>query len=125
MSYYSVYLVESQGNLRNHHAIFVENGADMAGEVFQVTGNIQTGMSYETKRTTEKPEESHTFVSKTKIGRVKVENLHLVDSVCRANPPPEKQFDGPKRIDKNKPLRRCQEWTSETIADLRAEGVLE
>lgn len=124
MSYYPVYLVEYLGAPRNHRAIFVETKADESGELFHVKGDIQNGMSYETKQTSKKPEMSGTFVSKTKLGWIKVENLHLVDSICRANPPPAKQYDGPRRIDKNKPLRRCQEWTSETIAELKAEGVL-
>ncbi|KAJ3453208.1 hypothetical protein MRS44_013116 [Fusarium solani] len=55
---------------------------------------------------------------------VEVNDLPRVDSICRANPPPAKQFNGPKRINKNQPLRRCQEWTRETIGYLQAEGVL-
>lgn len=52
------------------------------------------------------------------------EDLSRVDDICRVNPPPAKQFNGAKKINKNQPLRRCQEWTSETIGSLRAEGVL-
>lgn len=125
MSEYTVYLVESLGNTLNHHAIFVETKADGSGEVFHVKGNIQEGMSYEAKSIAETPDESLEFISKAVIGRVKAENLHIFKSICSANPPPEKQFNGPRRINKNKPLRRCQEWASETIAQLRAEGILE
>ncbi|KAI0871250.1 hypothetical protein GGS24DRAFT_472213 [Hypoxylon argillaceum] len=80
-------------------------------------------MTYET-RETPKPDLSHSFVSKSQLGWVKSQDLHRIDSICRSNPPPEKQFNGPTRIDKSKPLRRCQEWASETIANLRAEGVI-
>src|SRR3569833_353888 len=124
MSLYPVYLIESCGAPRNHHAIFVETNKDSSGELFQVTGNIQSGMSFEIKQTSENPDRSATFISKTKLGHVKVEDLHLVGSICRAIPAPGKKFEGARRIDKNKPLRRCQEWTSETIAILKAEGVL-
>ncbi|KAH8884176.1 hypothetical protein GQ53DRAFT_830100 [Thozetella sp. PMI_491] len=124
MSYYPVYLVEYLGAPRNHHAIFVETRTDESGELFHVKGDIQNGMSYEAKPMSKKPEMSATFVSKTKLGQVNVKDLHLVDSICSNNPPPAKQFNGPRRIDKNKPLRRCQEWTSETVAELKARGVL-
>ncbi|KAH6626062.1 hypothetical protein B0J18DRAFT_464110 [Chaetomium sp. MPI-SDFR-AT-0129] len=123
MSAYPVYLVESLGAPRNHHAIFVETQDDGSGTLFQVKGNIQNGMTYETRQEP-KPDLSNTFISKSSLGWVRVHDLSRVDSVCRANPPPAKQFDGPKRIDKKTPLRRCQEWTSETIGNLKAEGVL-
>jgi hypothetical protein len=61
---YQVFLVESLGAPRNHHALFVEtNVTDGSGYVFQVKGDIQRGMDYEAKQGC-KPEESHTFVSK-------------------------------------------------------------
>jgi hypothetical protein len=124
MSYYPVYLIEYLGAPRNHHAIFVEAEDDGSGTLFHVKGDIQTGMTYETRQTSKKPDLSNTFLSKSQLGWVSVENLSRVDSICRANPPPAKQFNGPKRINKNQPLRRCQEWTSETIGSLEAEGVL-
>ena len=124
MSHYPVYLVEYLGAPRNHHAIYVETQQDESGTLFHVKGDIQTGMTYEAKQLSRKPELSSTFVSKSKIGSVKVEDLSHVDSTCRANPPPAKQFNGPRRININQPLRRCQEWTNETIEDLKTEGVL-
>lgn len=125
MSAYPVYLVESLGMPRNHHAIFVETQDNGSGTLFNVIGDIQSGMTYETRHMSEKPEVSNpTFISKSSLGWVGVNDLSRVDSVCRANPAPANQFDGPKQIDKNKPLRRCQEWTSETIGNLKAEGIL-
>lgn len=124
MSYYPVYLVESMGNQRDHHAIFIATKKDESGTLFHVKGNIQNGMEYETKQTPQKPDASHSFISKSQLGWVKTQDVHRVDPICRSNPPPEKQFDGPRRIHKERPLRRCQEWTSETIHNLRAVGVL-
>ncbi|KAI0109564.1 hypothetical protein GGR51DRAFT_511953 [Nemania sp. FL0031] len=123
MPRYSLYLVESLGAPRNHHAIFVEYEEGGTGALFQVKGNIQDGMTYETKQTGA-PDASNSFLSKSKLGWINTQDLGRVDSICRSNPPPERQFDGPRRINKNIPLRRCQEWTSETIGKLRAEGVL-
>ncbi|KAF2115202.1 hypothetical protein BDV96DRAFT_575066 [Lophiotrema nucula] len=87
-------------------------------------GDIQNGMEYESRQIPQKPDLSNTFVSKSHLGWVKVEDLSRIDSICRANPAPAKQFNGPRRINPNKPLQRCQEWTSETIGILRVEGIL-
>lgn len=75
---------------------------------------------------TDTPEEcSPTFISRTEIGKITHDKLNLFRQICEENPPPTKQFDGPRRLDPSKPLRRCQEWTVETINALRAQGVLE
>lgn len=119
-----VFLVEYTGLAMNHQGIFVElDATDGNGYIFHVTGNIQKGMAYETKPA-KKPEESITFKTKTHVGWISSSDLQLVDEVCRSNPAPEKQFNGPKRINPRKPLRRCQEWAAESIQLLRNEGVL-
>ncbi|KAG5656079.1 hypothetical protein KAF25_001649 [Fusarium avenaceum] len=125
MSHYPVYLIESLGAPRNHHALFVQSNEDETGFLFNVIGNIQSGMEFEAKELSEKPGLSQNFLSKSQLGWIEADDLHRVEEICRANPPPAKQFDGPKRIDKTKPLRRCQEWTSETVASLRAEGIVQ
>jgi hypothetical protein len=81
-------------------------------------------MNFEARELSEQPELSQTFVSKSQLGWIKAGDLHRVEAICRSIPPPAKQFDGPKRIDKTKPIRRCQEWTSEIVASLRADGIL-
>ncbi|PMD40206.1 hypothetical protein L207DRAFT_335439 [Hyaloscypha variabilis F] len=122
---YQVFLVESLGAPRNHHAIFVEtNVTDGSGYVFQVTGNIQTGMDYEVEQRC-KPEESHTFMSKSSLGWVDAEGYGRINEICSSIPPPKKQFDGPKKIYPSEPLRRCQEWTQEAVQALRSSGVLQ
>lgn len=125
MSHCPVYLIESLGAPRNHHALFVQTNEDETGSLFNVIGNIQSGMEFEAKELIEKPELSQTFVSMSRLGSIEAGDLPRVEAICRSNPPPAKQFDGPKRIDKTKPLRRCQEWTIETVASLRAEGILQ
>ncbi|KAI1129231.1 hypothetical protein F5Y10DRAFT_264392 [Nemania abortiva] len=118
----AVFLVESVGAPRNHHALFVRsNGND--GHLFQVTGNIQEGMIYESKETPA-PQLSAEYYGMQQIGWVSSSSLERLDAICRSNPPPEKQFDGPRRTDPRKPLRRCQEWTAETIELIREKGVL-
>ncbi|KAB5576351.1 hypothetical protein GE09DRAFT_621017 [Coniochaeta sp. 2T2.1] len=119
-----VFLIASQGLPRDHHALFIElNHSDGSGQLFHVTGNIQDGMVFET-RTPERPEESPTFVEKKFLGWVYGANVGRFEGVCRSNPPPEKQFDGPRRLNPGRKLRRCQEWTAETIRKLQAEGIL-
>ena len=124
MSYYPVYLIEYLGLPRNHHTIWVETEADGNGSLFHVRGDVQKGMEFETRPMSNNPSLSNSFVSKSPLGRIKVEDLARVESICRANPPPAKQFNGPHKIDKTKPLRRCQEWTKENIDTLRAQGIL-
>lgn len=121
---YPLYLVQSQGMPRNHHAIFVRfgNGSE-PGRLFNVTGHIMSGMSYETIEPSQ-PEDSPTFLEMSSLGWVSTSDLHRVDDVCRANPPPGKQFDGLRRIDPNTPLRRCQEWAVETVQQLKGQGIL-
>lgn len=123
MSYY-IYKVASLGTPRNHHAIFVETDASGSGVQFHVTGNIQSGMSFETEAA-QRPEQSVTFVDKTLLGWVAVGNFQYIEGVCRGVPPPLKQFDGPKRLYPKEPLRRCQEWTNEAIQALAASGLLQ
>lgn len=119
-----LFLVESLGAPRNHHALFVKvKIGGRAGALFQVEGNVQTGMEYKFE-VTEAPEESASFLSMTQLGWVSSSDLERIDEICRSNPPPEKQFDGPRRMNLRKALRRCQEWTAETIGVLKAEGVL-
>uniref|UniRef100_A0A4E9DS25 Uncharacterized protein n=1 Tax=Gibberella zeae TaxID=5518 RepID=A0A4E9DS25_GIBZA len=60
----------------------------------------------------------------TQIGVIAANDTHRLRAVCESNPPPKKQFNGIKRIDPRKPLRRCQEWASETIDILCEQGVL-
>ncbi|KAJ8132048.1 hypothetical protein O1611_g1571 [Lasiodiplodia mahajangana] len=118
----AVFLVEYLGSARNHHALFVRsNGND--GQLFHVRGDIQRGMTYETKAS-RAPEDSASYVGMRQIGWVSSSNLGQLDAICRSNPPPEKQFNGPKRIDPRRPLRRCQEWTAESIEMLESAGVL-
>ncbi|KAK4168191.1 hypothetical protein QBC43DRAFT_309847 [Cladorrhinum sp. PSN259] len=91
--------------------------------IFHVVGNVQEGMIFEHKPA-EKPETSLSFVSKSALGWVAASDMDLLEATCRANPPPEKQFNGPRRINPTKPLRRCQEWTAETIQTLRESGIV-
>ena len=121
---HSVFLVASIGAPRNHHAIFVETDpSSRGGIVLQVTGNIQAGMEFE-ERHAENPETADGFVGKTCLGEVKVGDLDRLREICRRNPAPKKQFDVPRRLYPTEALRRCQEWTAETIELLSKEGVL-
>ncbi|KAK2608479.1 hypothetical protein QQS21_002941 [Conoideocrella luteorostrata] len=121
---HTLYLVEFIGVPRNHHALFVRlDENERTGRLFNVTGNVQQGMVYESAPT-ESPEASPTFIGMTQLGRVSSADLQRIDDICRSNPPPGKQFDGTKRIDPKKPLRRCQEWTVESIQLLEAHQVL-
>lgn len=121
---YRVFLVASIGAPRNHHAIFVETGpGTKSGTILNVTGNIQSGMEFE-ERESGDCETADTFVEKTYLGEVGTGDVYQLRGISRANPAPKKQFDGGKRLFPGEPLRRCQEWTAETIELLASEGIL-
>jgi hypothetical protein len=121
---YQVFLVSYLGAPRDHQAIFIETNSDKSGQIFQATGNIQNGMTYESKPG-KRPEDSASFVKKELLGTVTTANYSRIDAVCKQIPPPAKQFDGPKRINPNVPLRRCQEWTQEAVQALKNEGIFQ
>jgi hypothetical protein len=121
-----VYKVADLGAPRDHHAIFVDTNVDSQGGGLKlhVTGNMQSGMTFEVRRA-ERPENSPGFVDKTLLGWVSADKVHHIERICRGIEAPRKQFDGPKRLYPKEPLRRCQEWTSEAIDALMADGVLQ
>lgn len=118
-----VFLIESVGFPRNHHAILVETSHAGGGYIFQVTGNVQEGMRYEKKSADSTPETDPLFLGKKRLGWVAAGNMVVVGAICKSNPAPEKQFEGAKKIT-TYPVRRCQEWTTETIELLKSHGVL-
>jgi hypothetical protein len=120
---YNVYRVSYAGLPRDHHAIFVEMNSDLSGHVFQVTGNIQSGMIHNDKPA-KKPEESATYQSKEFIGKVAAADFVRIKPTCESVPAPRKQFEGPRRLYPNEPLRRCQEWTQEAVNALVSAGIL-
>ncbi|KAB8437420.1 hypothetical protein FH972_025098 [Carpinus fangiana] len=81
-------------------------------------------MTFEEKAA-KRPEDSNSYAGrKDLIGTVVTDDLSRFSTICQENPPPAKQFNGPRPINPGKPLRRCQEWTSETIQALKDAGVL-
>jgi hypothetical protein len=121
---YKVFLAEYIGVPRNHHAIFVELVHDGEGEIYQVIGDILTGMQHE-RKDVKRPDKSASYMSMEQIGTVSHENYDRIESIVFAIEAPKKQFDGPKRLNPREPLRRCQEWTKEAIQALKDANVLE
>ncbi|KAI5465407.1 hypothetical protein BGZ63DRAFT_103589 [Mariannaea sp. PMI_226] len=121
---YNVYLVASLGMPRDHHALFIETNSDGTGRLIHVTGNVQNGMEFE-EREEKRPDDSETFVSKSFLGTIYAECYRNVSEICKSNAPPKKQFDGPKRLYPEEPLRRCQEWTAEVVESLVSKGILQ
>jgi hypothetical protein len=120
---YNVYKISYIGVPRDHHVIFVETNADGTGHIFQVTGDIQTGMTHGHK-VGKKPEDSASYVGKEYIGTISTTSYARIESIVNSIEPPKKQFNGPNRINPQEPLRRCQEWTAEAIQALKDSGVL-
>lgn len=120
---YNVYRVSYAGLPRDHHAIFVEMNNDLSGHVFQVTGDIQNGMKHNDKPA-KKPEESATYQGKEFIGKIAAADFARIKPTCESIPAPKKQFEGPRKLYPNEPLRRCQEWTQEAVNALVNAGIL-
>jgi hypothetical protein len=121
LSFLKVYLVASAGMPRNHHSLLVEtdNPTPGAGHIYQVTGNVQNGMTFEDKPRPFPPEtEDPTFISKCLIGKVSSDDYaDRFRQVCLDIAPP-------KRLYPSEPLIRCQEWTAMAIAALKEAGVV-
>lgn len=121
---YKLFLIASIGAPRSHHALFLETDpSSKSGMVLNVVGNIQAGMAFEERRADD-PETADTFVAKTYLGDVEAGDVDRVCGICRGNAAPGKQFDGARRLFPGEKLRRCQEWTAETVGLLEREGVL-
>ncbi|KFG79919.1 hypothetical protein MANI_009212 [Metarhizium anisopliae] len=87
-----VFLVESLGFPRSHHAIFVETSRGGGGYIFHVTGNIQQGMRYEMKATDAAPDTDPSYHGQTRLGWSSANDMARIDAICKSNPAPEKQF---------------------------------
>ncbi|KAI9736739.1 MAG: hypothetical protein M1834_000943 [Cirrosporium novae-zelandiae] len=124
---YNVYLMRYAGMPRDHLTIFVETNEDGSetGYIYQVTGDIQTGMTHGHKKSYQNPEQSATFLGKELIGKVSVEKYPRVKEICDSIVPPKKQFERNTRLYPSEPLRRCQEWTQEAIQELKTAEVLQ
>lgn len=124
MSLYTVFRIQEYGEPRNHHALWVQT-AEARGVAFHVIGPVNNGaMQYETKPTYIHPSKSMTFVSMQALGRVASHDLPRMDELCRGNGAPIMQMRDGERLYPDVPLRRCQEWTAETVALLRKAGVI-
>ena len=127
---------------RYHTFIFVETETDGSGYIHQVTGDLVTGMKYESKPAG-RPESSEAFHSKDLIGTVLASSYPSnVDEVCRAQQPPGRQKAFNIRTVKTEPVKadgtfyqpgehrsplfKCTEWTEQlAIPALRDAGMLE
>lgn len=119
-----VFLTFYVGMPRNHAGILVETNTDGSGELYHVHGTIQQGMSFGS-RPAMKPEDDPTFVAKEYLGIVTLAKYPQINNICSHVPPPKKQYDGPKRLFPNEPLRRCGEWAEEAVQALRDAGVIQ
>ena len=127
---------------RYHTFIFVETEPDGSGYIHQVTGDLVTGMRYESKRA-ERPKDSEAFHSKESIGTVLASSYPTgVDAVCRAQQPPGRQKAFNIKTQRTEPVKavgtfyqpgeyrnplfKCTEWTEIlAIPALKVAGVIE
>ena len=127
---------------RYHNVIFVQTQADGGGMIHHVTGDITSGMRYDTKPG-KRPEASDTFFAKEFIGTIKATDYpHEMNRVLEAQPPPPKQKhfniatmkteqmkpDGTfyKPGEARPPMIKCTEWTVNlAIPALYASGIVQ
>lgn len=126
---------------RYHHVIFVETDDNGGGIIHHVTGDITSGMSYDTKRG-RRPEDSESFYAKSYLGVInKADYPHQMDQVLRKQPPPPKQKHFNIKTMKTEqikpdgtfyapgeprpPMIKCTEWTvNQAIPALYDSGIL-
>lgn len=122
---YNVYTVEYLGS-PNHVGLFVETNTDKSGQIFHVTGNLLTGMTYENKPA-KRPEDSASYVpgSQKFVGRIAQSDMENLDELCRSVKPPEAQLhlSGRPRNPSER-LRRCGEWVQEVKEKALDEGLI-
>ena len=110
---------------RDHHALFVQTDpTNELGYLYHVVSTVNDDMEFESFKTTRKIDESDSFLQKNKIGKVSTGDLQSLKATLISVAPSEKQFNGAFRIHPSKPLRRCQDWTSEAIEKLQKKGIL-
>jgi hypothetical protein len=127
---------------RYHNVIFVETEPNGSGIIHHVTGDITSGMAYDTKKG-KRPEESETFYAKEILGTINVSDYpHEMDKVLKAQPPPPKQKSFNIKTMKTEqikpdgtfyepdeprpPMVKCTEWTvNQAIPALYTSGVLQ
>lgn len=120
------YVLVSLGLPRDHHSFYVEiNSTNCSGDIYQVSGNVQTGMYFNHKQD-QIPDKMDDFISKEYIGLVAQEDYSngKFEKTVNSIDPPSKQFEGPRRLYPEVKLRRCQEWTAEVKAALIEEMIL-
>lgn len=126
---------------RYHNVIFVQSKPSGDGFIHHVTGDITSGMHYDTKRG-KRPEDSETFFSKDFLGTIQAADYpQKMNEVLSAQPPPPKQknfnimtmkteqmkpdgtFYAPG--ESRPPMIKCTEWTvNQAIPALYSAGVL-
>ncbi|KAL6241751.1 hypothetical protein RBB50_011284 [Rhinocladiella similis] len=121
---YNVYLSEFLRFGKNHYTLFVEMYSNNSGQMFEVEGSIQQGLTYKSSGPLI-PKDDPTFLANHPLGTVSYAKYNEIDPICRRIEPPAKQFEGGKRINPKVPLRNIPEWLREVIKAMRDQGVLE
>lgn len=114
---------------RYHNVLFVETLANKGGQIFQVDGDLVSGMRYESKQEQD-PNLSPALHEKIFLGYISTDDYPArLDQVLRTLPPPPRQraFNvGTMRLEQIKPdgtffaadesrppFRKCTEWIEE------------
>lgn len=127
ITHYAIFLASYLGVKIDHHAIYVNLNENMTkcGHLFHVVGTLQRGMSLELRENCDHPSHSATFKSMHLIGWVPHAKLDQVKAICETVPPPEKQWDGARRLVHADQIRHCQHWAAEVLDMLKQKGALE
>lgn len=109
----------------DHYALFVKTheAGPQTGHIYNVQGDIQSGMVYEAKAT-EEPEKSPVFAEKKRIRTFSKDDHPRFVAIHQNIPAPKKQFKGARRLYPKEPLRRCQDWAEEAVDALVEQKVV-
>lgn len=121
---YPMYRVEYCSlSTKGQHSLFIETEPERAGQLYEVRGDIRyCDTTFWIFTVTGRPEDSPSFEEKTYLGSIVADRFHMVESICLSIQPPKKQWDGPRRLYPDQPLRQSREWVNEVIAAFIASG---
>ena len=126
---------------RYHTVIFVRTKPNGDGIIHHVTGDLVSGMQYQSK-SAKRPEDSQTFHNKELLGVVETTTYpDAFNQTCQQQPPPPKQKkfnpathkteqmkpDGSfyKQGETKPPMVKCTEWTErQAIPALLRDGII-
>lgn len=124
MSYNVYKLIYTFSPARDHPALFIETDSDTDGTILHVIGDLQEGMEVQIQGHVN-PQDLRGYLGREFLGTMENTRLQEAVQVARATTPPWKQLDHlGRKIRKNRPWYRSEDWYNEVVETLKDWGIL-